>query len=180
MRITSKLDDDAHRLVQAFLASVAASDGEPPLSEYKEMHLGLRRGVTEIMAVDEDGSVAGYGQAAWHRGVSDGDGHWAIEIVISPEQREGRLARKVLEALVDAVGSDPMTLWARVGYVAEMAEAAGWHRSRRLLRMTRSLPAPCSDDRMVGFSYSTFRPGVDEEAWLEANNLAFAGHPELP
>lgn len=177
MRITSQLDDDSRRRVQTFLASLAEVDGEAPLSEYKEMHLDGMRGAIERVAWDGNGSIAGYAQAAWHRGGGDDEGHWAIEVCVAPEHRAGSLARGLLDTLVEALGDTTVTLWAPSPDVARAAQAPGWRRSRLLLRLVCRLPvAGCEDDHR--FAFRTFRPDKDEEAWLQANNEAFAGHPE--
>ena len=49
-------------------------------------------------------------------------------------------------------------------------------RGRELLQLRRPLPLPDHDD--PGLSLRPFRPGHDEQAWLEVNNRAFNWHAE--
>jgi mycothiol synthase len=44
--------------------------------------------------------------------------------------------------------------------------------------MCRALPIDCVPAGLAEFRVTNFRMGVDERAWLAANNAAFAGHPE--
>lgn len=177
MGITSQLNDDVRRRLRAFLESVAALDGEPPLSEYKEMHLDGTRGAIERVALDSGGSITGYAQAAWHRGGGDDEGHWAIEVCVGPEHRAGSLPRELIAAVAGTLGDNAMTLWAPAPYLGEAAHSSGWRRYRLLLRLVCALPVTeCEEEH--SFAISTFRPGIDESAWLQANNEAFAGHPE--
>jgi mycothiol synthase len=120
----------------------------------------------------------GYGQAAWHRGAGDGRGHWALEVAIHPDFRTNQVVAQLIEALRLESGDGAVTMWARSAYVAAAARSVGWYRDRELLEMRRPLPIECLDASFEGFAVTTFRIGVDEGAWLEANNAAFAGHPE--
>jgi len=176
--IASRFHPDMRDELLSFIRSVAAVDAEPVLSESKAMRLGGRLDAREQVVVDADARLIGYGQAAWHRGSGGDSGHWALEIVVGPEYRDGRIAETLIDALHrEAAGSD-VTLWARSPYIAAAARASGWRRQRELLEMRRSLPIDCGDIAFDGFTVSTFRMGVDEAAWLRANNAAFAGHPE--
>jgi mycothiol synthase len=61
---------------------------------------------------------------------------------------------------------------------AEMAER-GLVRLRTLHQLRRPLPVPA--DRRAGrppLAVRPFRPGVDDDAWLEVNNRAFHWHPD--
>lgn len=175
---TSRLHPDLRVDTRSFIASVDRHDREPSLSEYKGMRLDGRLDARERVAFDDDGSLIGYGQAAWHRSAAESGGHWAIEIVVEPRLRESSVARELIDSLLDDAGEADTVLWARAPYVADAARSAGWVRERELLEMRRSLPIDCLDTSMEGFQLTTFRMGVDERDWLEANNATFAGHPE--
>jgi len=55
----------------------------------------------------------------------------------------------------------------------------GFERARVLWQMRRSLYAPVPElHPPAGVSLRTFRPGSDDEAWVEINNRAFADHPD--
>ncbi|MGA9596500.1 MAG: mycothiol synthase [Acidimicrobiia bacterium] len=177
MKITSVSDSDLREAVVAFL-EMLEGEGDPGLSENKHMHLGGTHDVVERVAHTDDGSIAGYAQAAWHRAVNGGYGHWALELAVAPGFRETSLPSDLAAAVVEAVGDAAMTLWAHTSYVAGMANDWGWRRTRALLEMTCALPVSCDGAAAAGITFSTFRRGLDEEAWVVANNLAFAGHPE--
>ena len=174
----SRLHPDMRDRLKTFLRLVTSADGEPVLSESKQMRLDGRLDCREQVVVDTDSRLIGYGQAAWHRGSDGAEGHWALEIVVEPRHRDGSTAEVLIQALRrEAEGSD-VILWARNNYVADAACVLGWHRQRELLEMRRSLPIDCGSVSLRGFNVSTFRMGVDEAAWLRANNAAFTGHPE--
>ena len=57
----------------------------------------------------------------------------------------------------------------------EMATRVGLRRGRDLLQMRRPLPV---DQAPADLDLRPFRPGSDEQRWLEVNNRAFEWHPE--
>lgn len=175
---TSRFHPDQRGELQHLVQVVAKHDGEQALSEYKDMRLDGGLDAREQVAIGPGGELVGYGQAAWHRGTVENPGHWAVEIVVEPTRRHLPIAGELLEALRLESRDAAVTLWARAPYVAEAARVAGWRRARELLEMRRALPIECLDVSFDGFDVSTFRMGVDERAWLLANNAAFAGHPE--
>lgn len=110
-----------------------------------------------------------------------------VSFVIDPYYRDpGHLAAVTLaEALVDMLeeseGTKPVTMVVNETRPEHrvFAAAAGLDRERRLYQMRRSLPLPeemAAEGRRL--STRAFRPGVDDEAWLEVNNAAFANHPD--
>jgi mycothiol synthase len=175
---TARLHPDQRGDVQRFIKTVEQHDNAPPLSEYKTMRLDGRLDVRERVARTADGSMIGYGQAAWHRGHDEAHGHWALEVVVGPDARHTDVAARLIDKLrVDTGEGDPL-LWARSWYIADTAILSGWRIERELSEMRRALPIEDVATDFAGFELATFRMGVDERAWLDANNAAFAGHPE--
>ena len=56
----------------------------------------------------------------------------------------------------------------------QAAKAAGFDPYRRLHRMERPLPVT---DEPYDLDWRPFRPGDDDDAWLEVNRLSFSNHP---
>lgn len=175
---TTRLRPEFRDQVRALIDEAERADGVSPLSENKAMRIEGRLDAREHMACDAAGTVLGYGQAAWHRGAADESGHWAIEVVVAPVHRDSEVTAKLIDGLSQDLGEAAITLWARADYVAAAATAAGWTQQRTLWEMQRSLPIPGMERAGSDFQIETFRMGADENAWLEANNAAFAGHPE--
>ena len=160
------------------IRAVEIADREPSLSEYKSMRIDGRLDAREHIARSADGRIIGYAQAAWHRGIVGDDGHWAVEIVVVPEHRDTQVPLDLIESIRSEAGDSDITLWARADYIANAARSSGWSRHRELWEMRRPLPSACPQFGLTDFELTTFRMGVDEKAWLDANNAAFAGHPE--
>lgn len=175
---TAPLHPDRRGELQRFIQSLEREGDAPPLSEHKTLQLGSRLDVRERVALGDDGSMIGYGQAAWHRGESPGSGHWALEVVVAPEHRHSGVVGDLIEALRLDTGVEETILWARSEYVTNAVVRAGWHRQRELWEMWRALPIAGLEATFAGFEVAPFRMGVDEKAWLDANNAAFAGHPD--
>ena len=158
--------------LRALFAAAAAVDGRPPLSEHKALR-SLPPAVTDIGVVGmADGGVAAYAHASAH------PGGWGIEAVVCPDQRRldvyiGLIARTISMLPPGA----PYGLWAIGPTVAEAAQRIGLVQRRALHQLRRPLPGPVGEVP-AGFDIQAFRPGVDEEAFLNVNNVAFAGHPE--
>ena len=149
-----------------------------PLSEFKMLRLDGGLDSRERVAVADDGSLVGYGQAAWHRPSGASPGHWAVEIVIAPNWRDQGIGCELIESLWQDADGAELILWARAPYVVDAARGAGWEKERELVEMRRNLPIDCLEVSLGGFEVRPFRVGVDEREWLEANNATFAGHPE--
>lgn len=64
-------------------------------------------------------------------------------------------------------------------YAAVLADERGFRAERSLLQMRVDLPLDPAVRRPTDpIPLRTFRPGIDDDAWLSTNNAAFAGHPE--
>jgi mycothiol synthase len=176
VEVTPTVDDDAMEAVNALLAAAEAADGRPPLSERKWIDLEEAgpEGLAAVRACDDDG-LAGFAQVSGHPGA------WSVELVVDPERRHQstEIGTALVEAAVGAVaeaGGGKLHLWVTHADDEDdaVAAAAGLHKGRDLYQMRRPLP--------VGEPYElatrAFVPGQDEDDWLDANNRAFAGHPE--
>ena len=138
----------------------ARADGQPPFSDGSLVELAT--GDRELLAI---GDVA----AALLR---DGE----AEFVVDPDARRHGHGTQLLEELLSR--SPHLRVWAHGDHRAARALAAshGLVAVRELLQLRADVaprPAPAAPTDL-----SAFRPGVDEDAWLELNARAFAAHPE--
>jgi mycothiol synthase len=126
---------------------------------------------------DAGPSVVGYA----HLDPTDVVAGAAVELVVHPAHR-GHGYGRLLLAAADAQAPDGrLRLWAHGDHPAARALAAslGFHEGRRLEQWRRSLFSPLPRVELPdGVRLRAFRPGLDDDAWLELNARAFAGHPE--
>jgi mycothiol synthase len=161
------------------IEAASHADGHRALGEHKWLDLvqGGRQGFAGFVATEASGRHRVIGYAQLSRGVDS----WALEYVVHPNWRsEPRLRSDLVAAAlgeVAAEGGGHVHLWVPKPEPVDdaVAEAAGLQRGRDLYQMRRRLPV---EDRRSRVATRPFRPGADEEAWLDVNNRAFRGHPE--
>ncbi len=164
--------------VLQLVSEAAHADGVSPLSEHVVLH--LKYGGDPLgrdVLVWYEGRLAGYG----HLDPTDRVEGPAAEMVIRPTLRRRGLGRAVGSALVNEADGGDLRLWAHgdLPAAARLAAAVGFHRSRALWQMRRSLSAEIAEPQLpAGISVRSFRVGLDEDAWLALNSRAFARHPE--
>jgi mycothiol synthase len=145
--------------------ALAAAAGYP-LSEDVELRV-RNGGGRHLLSHAPDGTLAGYAF------VEDGSG----ELVVHPAfRRQGHGT-----ALLAAAGDGPLGFWAHGDDpgARAFAERHGFTRARVLWQMRRSLLDPLPEIPLpAGVTVRGFRPGSDEQAWLDVNAKAFAEHPE--
>jgi mycothiol synthase len=152
-------------------------DGVRPLSEHVSLHLrhgGADEGRNVLLYVDND-RLAGYAHLD-----SSVDGAVA-ELVVDPSMRGHGLGRILVAHVQAEVADGHLRLWSHGEHpaAAALAKRLGLNRTRALLQMRRSLSAPLPQPVLPpGVHVRTFRPGLDDEAWVELNARAFAHHPE--
>ncbi len=69
-------------------------------------------------------------------------------------------------------------LWTRRSLDSGVAGRLGLITTRSLHRRVVGLPVDHPGPPPEGITVTGFRPGVDEDDWIDTNNAAFAGHPE--
>jgi mycothiol synthase len=132
-----------------------------------------------VLATAADGALTGY--ARFEGG--DGTGDAEAELVVAPGSRRRGVGRALLTRLEELAGDRPLRVWAHgdLPGSAELAQRRGYTRARVLLQMRRELAGVDPEPRLrlpEGVLVRTFRPGRDEQAWLQTNARAFAHHPE--
>jgi mycothiol synthase len=110
------------------------------------------------------------------------DGSTVVHIVVDPELSASEFGPALLQrAVAEVPASSAIHLWVMQATAAddERARAEGFAPERDLLQMRVALPL---NDAVVAATRPlptrAFVVGRDEEAWVETNNRAFAGHPE--
>lgn len=173
VRTATRLSPEQHRQVLDFLDVAHVLDCAR-LNDHLRIDLaqGPRAGFVAALAEDEAGALVGYGQAS-----SGNDGYVIDGIMLSEFAGDiGEAEYLLLTALLGALPADAaITWWAHPDEAsAAIARRLGMHPDRRLLKMERPLPI----DATARVALRSFRPGVDDRAWLEVNNAAFADHAE--
>lgn len=176
---TGQLPPDEVREVIELVCRVADADGVHPLSEHVWLH--LRHGGDEqgrhLIARDDTGSLIGYG----HLDLTDEIAGPSSEVVVDPERRRQGVGTRLIEVMAAATDGRPLRVWAHGEQAAagEWARSLGFHRVRALWQMRRTLHGPLPPIALPeGVRLRAFRPGIDDQTWLELNHRAFAGHPE--
>jgi mycothiol synthase len=184
--VTVELDDlgDPGRRQLSSLLDRAGADGDHPALPEPQM-LAVRHADTapagdRVVLLREEGELVAFALLSPAQ-----DGSTVLHVVADPAARVGGgtdvvselIGRAVAEARADA----PVHLWAMRAGAADddRARAHGFVAERDLLQMR--VPLPLSPDVVAAtrpLPTRPFEPGRDDEAWVDTNNRAFAGHPE--
>jgi mycothiol synthase len=155
--------------VLAFLQRLEASTGLPALGESKFVDLGGPLGGAGLVVEREE--IIAYLHLLWH----EPGRVWEMELA-SQSLAESEIQELVAAGAAEVSG--PMLWWT----FGESGGAKFAHEQFPLARTLHKLVGvlPPAEPTMVpdGVRVAPFRPGIDEEAWLLANNAAFEGHPE--
>lgn len=174
----SRLSSEQVSAVSELVQAATDADGVGPLSEHVLLHLryGGDDPVQNVL-IRIDGRLAAY---AHLDGTDPVDGPSA-ELVVAPQYRRRGIGRRLVEDLLAGSPDGRLRLWAhgRQPGAAALAHALGFARERVLWQLRRSLLSPLAEPTLPpDVTIRTFQVGRDEEAWLAANNRAFAGHPD--
>lgn len=180
------LDDPGYAAVVA-LAATAQRGGHAALGEARWLELDEERrapgsvpGFAALLVPAEGrpGALAAYGQ------LRRGPAGWDLEVAAAPAPGSDALRAAVARRALDAVaagGGGPLQWIVPVAGPTDddVAGSLGLRLVRELLQLRRPLPLDGGlAERGARVHARPFRPGVDEAAWLAANNAAFAGHPD--
>ena len=185
--MTVDLDDlgDADRAeLSALLDRAAAASDHSALPEPQLLavrHPDTAPADDRVVLARHGGELVGFALLSPAR-----DGSTVLHVVVDPAARAGGSEEPVASALVryalaEAPADAPIHLWAmRAGPADDdLARAHGFVAERDLLQMRVPLPlAPEVVAATRPLATRPFAPGRDDEAWVETNNRAFAGHPE--
>jgi mycothiol synthase len=150
--------------VLSLAARIEARDGAPPLSD---------QALTQLDA-DDVGHfrVGARGYAQLHGS--------SLEIAAEDDAIEALLAAAEAEATSEALGK--LLVWSHGAHspVAAVLAERGYERQRVLhqLLLPSLTDLPPDPPLPPELTVRAFRPGADEEQWLDVNAAAFAGHAE--
>jgi mycothiol synthase len=176
LAVKRRLDPADRAAIAGLLTAAEEADGHAPLSDQQRLDLeaGGSDGFAAVVATEERTPV---GLAV----VSQGNQSSTIEVVIDPSHRaEGAaVGADLLTAAFDVIRSDgggEVHWWVFEpgSEHDELARRFGLRVGRELLQMRRPLPTGLPFD----VATRAFVPDVDDAAWVEVNNRAFASHPE--
>jgi len=108
---------------------------------------------------------------------------WDLESAVLPRLRRAPVFDALVRAAVaevSAQGGGRVASWHRGADDGgpRAMEHAGLRAERVLLQLRSPLPVDGGPDAGPPVDVRSFRPGRDEQAWLDVNRRAFAGHPE--
>jgi mycothiol synthase len=169
------LDSTTQEQVLALVAAASDLDGVPPLAEHVLLHLRHGGDIADSHFIaTRDGNLVGYA----HLDLTDEVEGPSAEIVVAPNARNQGIGSELVSAIIEASGSR-LRLWSHgdLPSAQSIAQRHGFQRVRTVVQMRRSLGDPIPD-LDISIPIRSFLVGLDEKAWLELNNAAFAGHPE--
>jgi mycothiol synthase len=179
----SRLTVDEAARVRALLDAATVADGLSPVSESALLSLQHPGKGLHLLAYQAHRDVPG--RPTHTRGILVGYAHvegGTGELAVRPGYRRRGVASAMVRALLERAGDgEKLRLWAHGEHPAAalMARRHGFTEARALWQMGRTLVDPVDEPSWPdGVTVRAFVPGVDEEAFVEVNNKAFAWHPE--
>lgn len=172
-----RLPEDVTAL-DGLITVVEECDGHRPIGEHKYLSLFHGDPAETVGLVMESPSRELVGYAALSEFP---DGTWGLELAVHPLHRSVENFHRLIEAacgLCSDNGGSRIRAWAFQPRLSAELEAAGFVPERELRQLRMPLPVGEGPSFPDSVQVVAFRPGHDEEAWLEVNNAAFAGHPE--
>lgn len=181
IEIVSQLEGPHLDQIGELIEAATRVDGHEPLGEHKFLRIQRGDDLSAAILAVEGERIVGYAHTLTY-GESEGR-RQSCEIVVHPGFRRRGLGRKLLLHVVTharSEGARRLDVWAynNSPVSARLAADLGFRAERRLLHMDRALGDVPEPPPVPGTAIRSFRPGIEEEAWLSLNNRIFAGHPE--
>jgi len=161
--VTGAADATRASFVPALARAATEADGSPPFSD--QALVDVRSGAATVVGDAHAAAVLRDGEA---------------ELVVHPDDRRQGRGAELLQRLVDET-EGPLLLWAHGDHPGSrvLAVRFGLAETRRLVQQRADVPAAPPEPRLRdGDRVASFRPGIDDQAWLDLNARAFADHPE--
>lgn len=174
-----RLTPDESATAIALVERVTDNDGMRPISEHVWLHLreGGDSHSQHLLARDLEGGLVGYA----HLDITDEVEGPSAELAVDPRARHSGTGRLLVERLIELSPDGRLRLWAhgeQAGAI-RLATSMGFTLNRVLWQMRRSLFAPLPRAEFpADVQVRPFRPGVDEQAWLDLNARAFVALPD--
>lgn len=178
IEVVDRLTEEDIAGVVRLIHRAAEVDEVRPISEHVWLHIrhGGDAADTHVL-VRENGTIVGYA----HLDNTDPVDGPSAELAVDPAHRQQGIGRALVAALSECAGDGRLRLWSHGELAASghLAQSMGFEQARVLWQMRRSLFAPLPK-LVVGddVTIRTFRPGEDDEPWLELNAKAFAELPD--
>lgn len=181
VEIISRLEGDHIDHLEELVAAAAAADGHEPLGEHKFLRIRAGDDLALAFLAYEGERLVGYAHTLLYG--SGPDRRLSCELVVHPDYRQEGTGRTLLERVLKtatAGGAGRLDVWAYndSGASRRLMGALGLAPVRQLLHMHRHPGVPPHLPAPEGATIRPFRPGEDDEAWLDLNNRIFAAHPE--
>ncbi len=176
--VSVQIAEAVHQLV----AECTRHDGVAPISEQPLLQMSNRAAHVAHSFVLKNNALIAYAQ------IDLGEpGRATAEMAVAPTARGTGIGRQLLRACISAAEQNDakLAVWAYGNLPAarHLLEGASMAMTRELLLLEAPL-IPIKPRVVSGANQAiidkirTFRPGVDDEAWLKTNANAFAWHPE--
>lgn len=181
IEIISRLDVEHIEELQELIDDATEADGHEPIGEHKFLRMRHGDDVTIGFLAYEDRRLVGYAHTLTFR---DGaERRVSTEIVVHPDVRRSGIGGALLQYVIhhaESEGAQRLDLWAYNDSESSraMTTSLSLQVTRRLMHMHRHPGPPPIVATPEGVRLRAFRPGEDDERWLELNNRIFAEHPE--
>ena len=183
LTVTADPSPTERQQVIALIGRAAAVDAHPAVNEAGLLALRspdrdrAAGAVSRHVLVHDQGTgeLIGYAQAIGDRSAP------VAAVVVDPEQRRQGIGSALWRRLTAEPAISSLRVWAKGDSPA--ARGLAMSLGLRPVRTLQILARPLSGDLPpaeppAGITIRTFRPGLDEDAWLAVNARAFAFHPE--